>query len=190
MERIKLFLPLLIFIILATVLYRGLGKDPNAMPSALLGRGVPEFNLPSIREEKITLGREVFEGQVTLLNVWATWCPSCRIEHAYLLNLAAQGVPIIGLNYKDSTDKARRWLRDLGNPYRQVIVDIDGALGLDLGVFGAPETYLIDSAGVIRFKHIGVIDERVWQSSFATLYRDLTEVSGVDKNPVDSGLGD
>ena len=187
MERLKLFLPLLIFMVLATVLYWGLGKDPNAMPSVLVGRPVPEFNLPSIQDDKHLLGRNIFEGNVTLLNIWATWCPSCRIEHSYLLNLAAQGVAIIGLDYKDETDKARRWLKELGNPYRQVIVDREGSLGLDLGVFGAPETYLIDATGVIRYKHVGVIDERVWQGEFVPLYRKLLKETERDGKPVGGG---
>ena len=143
------------------------------MPSALLDRPVPEFSLPSIDGGERRLDRDIFIGQVTLLSVWATWCPSCRIEHPYLLSLAEQGVPIIGLDYKDDTDKARRWLLDYGDPYQQVIIDQEGSLGLDLGVFGAPETYLIDSTGVIRFKHVGVVDDRVWQRHFAPLYHAL-----------------
>lgn len=186
MERLKLFLPLLMFIVLATVLYRGLGKNPNAMPSALIGRPVPEFNLPSLRNDKSLLNQEIFKGQVTLLNVWATWCPSCRTEHPYLLNLAEQGVVIIGLDYKDETIKARHWLQQLGNPYRQVIVDREGSLGLDLGVFGAPETYLIDSAGVIRYKHVGVLDQRIWQRDFDPLYRQFRIDAGINRKSIDS----
>lgn len=178
MARIKLFIPLLIFIVLASVLYWGLGRDPNAMPSALVGRSVPEFSLPQLDNDgqggdQILLNEKLFLGQVSLLNVWATWCPSCRIEHPYLLELADQGVPIIGLDYKDEDDKARRWLRDYGDPYQQVIVDKQGTFGLDLGVFGAPETYLIDSLGMILYKHVGVVDERVWQKKIAPLYHTL-----------------
>lgn len=179
LARIKLFIPLLIFIVLASVLYRGLGRDPNAMPSALVGRPVPEFSLPELGTgsdsggDGIPLTEQLFRGQVSLLNVWATWCPSCRIEHPYLLELASQGVAIIGLNYKDENAKARRWLVELGDPYKHVIIDQQGSLGLDLGVFGAPETYLIDSAGMIRFKHVGVVDERVWQNHIAPLYQTL-----------------
>jgi cytochrome c biogenesis protein CcmG, thiol:disulfide interchange protein DsbE len=173
LAQIKLFIPLLLFIVLASVLYWGLGRDPNAMPSALLDRPVPAFNLPSIDGGERRFDQSIFQGQVTLLNVWATWCPSCRIEHPYLIDLADKGVPIIGLDYKDETDKARHWLVEYGDPYQQVIVDKEGSLGLDLGVFGAPETYLIDSMGVIRFKHIGVVDDRVWQRDFAPLYDEL-----------------
>ena len=182
MAQIKLFIPLGIFVLLAAVLYWGLGRDPNAMPSALVGKPMPEFNLPELGEEADLLDESLFQGQVTLLNVWATWCPSCRIEHPYLLELAKQGVPIIGLNYKDENNKALRWLRNYGNPYEQVIVDQDGLLGLDLGVFGAPETYLIDSAGMIRFKRVGVVDERIWVRDIEPLYRRLlADIKGKGK---------
>ncbi len=187
--RIKLFIPLIIFIILASVLYWGLGRDPNAMPSALVGRPVPVFSLPSLNEDQALLDEKLFLGHVSLLNVWATWCPSCRIEHPYLLELAGQGVRIISLNYKDDNDKAQRWLQSLGDPYEHTIVDQQGSLGLDLGVFGAPETYLIDSAGMIRFKHVGVVDERVWQNHIAPLYHGLSgdepnlSASGADSPP-------
>ncbi|RLA42449.1 MAG: DsbE family thiol:disulfide interchange protein [Gammaproteobacteria bacterium] len=196
MERVKLFLPLLIFIVLAVMLYWGLERDPNAMPSALVDRPVPAFTLPALDVDSLDtenldvdnldadkglVDEQLFVGKVTLLNVWATWCPSCRIEHPYLAELTAQGVPIIGLNYKDDDEKARRWLLRYGNPYQLVIADHQGRLGLDLGVFGAPETYLIDSTGVIRFKHVGVLNDRVWQSKIAPLYQSLR--AGEEKLP-------
>jgi len=195
-ERVKLFLPLLIFIVLAVMLYWGLERDPNAMPSALVDRPVPAFTLPALDVDSLDtenldvdnldadkglVDEQLFVGKVTLLNVWATWCPSCRIEHPYLAELTAQGVPIIGLNYKDDDEKARRWLLRYGNPYQLVIADHQGRLGLDLGVFGAPETYLIDSTGVIRFKHVGVLNDRVWQSKIAPLYQSLR--AGEEKLP-------
>jgi len=195
-ERVKLFLPLLIFIVLAVMLYWGLERDPNAMPSALVDRPVPAFTLPALNVDSLDtenldvdnldadkglVDEQLFVGKVTLLNVWATWCPSCRIEHPYLAELTAQGVPIIGLNYKDDDEKARRWLLRYGNPYQLVIADHQGRLGLDLGVFGAPETYLIDSTGVIRFKHVGVLNDRVWQSKIAPLYQSLR--AGEEKLP-------
>lgn len=173
MANLKLFVPLLIFLILAAVLYQGLGRDPASMPSALIDRPVPEFRLPSLTEPATLLDHTLFRGRVSLLNVWATWCPSCRAEHAFLAKLAAQGVPIVGVNYKDDGDAARRWLADYGNPYTASIVDADGSLGVDLGVFGAPETYVIDKDGVIRFKHVGVVDDRVWQQVIAPVYQRL-----------------
>lgn len=171
--RLKLFVPLLAFAVLAPLLYWGLGRDPSAMPTALKGKPIPAFTLPSLTTPDAELDQALFAGQVSLLNVWATWCPSCRIEHPYLMQLAEQGVPVFGLNYKDEGEPARRWLKDLGNPYREVIFDSSGRLGLDLGVFGAPETYLVDSRGIVRARHVGVLDERVWQKEFAALYQSL-----------------
>lgn len=177
MNRLKLFLPLIIFVALAAVLLRGLDRDPNAMPSALIDRPMPAFSKPSLLEPQLVLNESVFKGQPALLNVWATWCPSCRVEHPYLLQLAAQGVRIVGLNYKDDSDAARQLLRRTGNPYEINIEDRDGRLGIDLGVFGAPETYLVDAEGVIRFKHVGVVNERIW-TQIEPLYQRL--LAGVD----------
>tara|TARA_R110002110_G_scaffold66978_1_gene183040 strand:+ start:136421 stop:136972 length:552 start_codon:yes stop_codon:yes gene_type:complete len=176
--RLKLFLPLLLFIGLALFLFRGLSLDPREMPSALVDRPVPEFSLPSLGEQR-TLTRADIEGQVSLLNVWATWCVSCRVEHPYLQYLADNGVPIVGVNYKDADADALRWLRDLGNPYQFNIVDAEGTLGLDLGVYGAPETYLVDARGVIRYRHVGVVDERVWTTILQPIYEELLAAQAV-----------
>lgn len=173
MGRLKLFLPLLIFVVLAGVLYWGLGRDPNAMPSALVNRSVPTFSLPSLNNPEAVLNEGLFKEQVTLLNVWATWCYSCRVEHPFLQRLADDGVVIIGLNYKDDNAAARAWLAEQGDPYQHNIVDADGTLGIDLGVFGAPETYVIDRAGIIRYKFVGVIDERVWMRDIEPVYQRL-----------------
>ncbi|HAD09848.1 MAG TPA: DsbE family thiol:disulfide interchange protein [Porticoccaceae bacterium] len=175
MARIKLFIPLFIFLVLAVLLYWGLGRDPSAMPSALVGKSVPAFKLPALADETSMLDASLFQGQVSLLNVWATWCPSCRVEHPFLMELAKQGVPIIGLDYKDERDKALAWLADYGDPYKQVIFDPQGTLGLDLGVFGAPETYLVDAEGRIHFKRVGVVDARVWEQDFAPRYQALLD---------------
>lgn len=178
MQRLKLFIPLAIFAVLAVLFWRGLSIDPTAMPSALIDKPVPAFGLPVLRqaaagesEEKLT--EDIFKGRVSLLNVWATWCVSCRVEHPFLIDLAEQGVAIIGVNYKDDTVAARQWLQDLGDPYEHNIVDADGYLGLDLGVFGAPETYVVDRAGVIRYKHVGVVDARVWQDTLLPIVTHL-----------------
>ena len=170
--RLKLFLPLMAFAILSIFLFRGLWLDPREMPSALLGRPVPAFSLPNLGGEG-PLSEADLAGQVALLNVWATWCPSCRVEHPYLVQLAERGVPVYGLNYKDEDGAALKWLEDLGDPYRFNIADREGTLGLDLGVYGAPETYLIDAAGVVQYRHVGVVDERVWQTILEPLYRQL-----------------
>ena len=170
--RIRLFLPLIIFAALALLLFRGLALDPRELPSALIDRPLPQFTLPALGREQ-PLSRDDITGRVALLNVWATWCVSCRVEHLYLQQLAAQGVPIYGVNYKDDDAAALRWLSELGDPYVANIVDRQGSLGLDLGVYGAPETYLVDAAGVIRYRHVGVVDARVWESLLQPLYREL-----------------
>jgi len=170
--RLKLFLPLLLFALLAITLFRGLGLDPGAMPSALLDRPLPAFSLPGLGRTDLLSEADVV-GQAALLNVWATWCVSCRVEHPYLKQLAEQGVPIFGINYKDDDGAAQRWLDELGNPYRFNIADREGTLGLDLGVYGAPETYLLDTNGVVRYRHAGVVDEKVWQTILEPLYREL-----------------
>ncbi len=161
MKRVYLFVPLVIFIVLAVLLGRGLMLDPNKMPSALIDQSVPEFNLPSLASEERMLTRADVVGEVSLINVWGTWCPSCMQEHPYLMKLASQ-IPIIGVNYKDVRADANNWLVKLGNPYVVSVFDEMGTLGIDLGVFGAPETYVIDQQGMVRYKHVGVVNERVW----------------------------
>lgn len=162
MQRLALFIPLAIFLVLAVLFWRGLGMDPQALPSALVDRPVPDFQLTELHDERQLTAADL-PAEPLLLNVWASWCPSCRIEHPYLSMLARQGVPLIGLNYKDAPEDARRWLAELGNPYRFNIADRDGRLGLDLGVYGAPETFVIDAKGVVRYKFVGVVDEKVWR---------------------------
>ncbi len=158
---LKRFLPLGGFLILVLLLVRGLALDPTELPSARLGKSVPPFNLPVLDADEMR-SHEDWRGKPALINVWATWCFSCRVEHPYLLQLAEQGVTIYGLNYKDEPVKASQWLVDLGNPYSETVVDQNGEFGLDLGVYGAPETYVIDADGVIRHRHVGVVDEQVW----------------------------
>ena len=175
--RLKLFIPLILFGVMALFLFRGLGLDPRELPSALIDRPLPEFSLPSLGGDRM-LTRADIAGQVALVNVWATWCSSCRVEHPYLQQLADQGVAIFGVNYKDEAAAARRWLDQLGDPYQLNIVDKQGTLGLDLGVYGAPETYLVDTAGVIRYRHVGVVDDRVWRSILQPLYAELGAEAG------------
>jgi cytochrome c biogenesis protein CcmG/thiol:disulfide interchange protein DsbE len=176
--RLKLFLPLFLFALLALTLFRGLSLDPTEIPSALIDRPLPAFSLPTLGGDAMLSPADV-TGSVALLNVWATWCVSCRVEHPYLQQLAEQGVTIYGLNYKDEDADALRWLEELGDPYRLTIADREGTLGLDLGVYGAPETYLLDAAGVVRYRHVGVIDEDVWRTVLEPLYLELRKASGV-----------
>lgn len=163
--RAKRFLPLLAFALLSGLLYKGLSIDPTALPAARLGQPFPPFT-----QRELISGNELTEQALlpgpALVNVWATWCYSCRVEHPYLLELAQRGVPIFGLNYKDDSVKARDWLVQLGDPYRLNIVDEEGVLGLDLGVYGAPETYVIDEAGQIVHRHVGVLDASVFARDF------------------------
>ncbi|WP_439106761.1 DsbE family thiol:disulfide interchange protein [Congregibacter sp.] len=171
-SRLKLFVPLGLFVLLAVLLFRGLSLDPQALPSALIDKPLPAFSLPALRSQE-TLSEANLLGEPTLLNVWATWCISCRVEHPYLQRLADAGVRIYGVNYKDDSDAARAWLEQLGDPYQESIVDAQGTFGLDLGVYGAPETYFVDANGVIRYRHVGVIDERVWTGRLKAIYDAL-----------------
>jgi len=170
--RLKLFLPLVLFAALALFLLRGLSLDPRALPSALIDQPLPSFSLPALGREEM-LDRAAVTGEAALFNVWATWCISCRVEHPYLTQLARQGVAIYGINYKDDDAAALGWLEELGDPYVASIADREGTLGLDLGVYGAPETYLVDAAGVVRYRHVGVVDERVWTTILEPIYAEL-----------------
>ncbi|WP_336146031.1 DsbE family thiol:disulfide interchange protein [Marinobacter salarius] len=164
MKRLLLFTPLILAVVLGVVLFAGIGKDPNKLESALIGKPVPEFLLTDLHNESRELTREIFEGHVSLLNVWGTWCPACRDEHGDLVWLAEEkGVRIVGLNYKDNRDDALVWLDRLGDPYQVSIYDPRGSLGFDLGVYGAPETYVIDAEGIVRYRHVGVVNEKVWE---------------------------
>jgi cytochrome c biogenesis protein CcmG/thiol:disulfide interchange protein DsbE len=172
-NRVALFIPLVLFAALSLVLLLGLDKDPQELPSALVGESFPAFVLPSLDDEQQMLSPDDFAGQVVLVNVWATWCFACRIEHPMLNQLADQGVAIVGLNYKDKRAEAKAWLYQRGNPYIMNIFDQQGTLGLDLGVYGAPETYLVDKNGVIRYRRVGVVDDRVWNDELKALYEQL-----------------
>jgi len=174
MKRLLLLLPLALFILLALLLWRGLYLDPSELPSPLIGKPIPQFSLPQVTNETLLTQKDL-TGKPALLNVWATWCIACRVEHPVLNQLAQQGVRIIGVNYKDDNADAVRWLEEFHNPYQLNIRDESGSLGLDLGVYGAPETFFIDAKGIIRHKYIGVIDMTVWQQQLAPLYQQLLD---------------
>ena len=174
MKRLILLLPLAIFLGVAVFLYRGLFLDPTELPSALIGKPFPAFSLPAVQGDK-ALSVADFKGKPALVNVWATWCVACRAEHPVLNKLAEMGVTIHGVNYKDDNAAAQKWLVELHNPYQLNISDARGTLGLDLGVYGAPETFLVDKNGIIRHKYVGVIDERVWREQLAPLYQELVD---------------
>jgi cytochrome c biogenesis protein CcmG/thiol:disulfide interchange protein DsbE len=177
-QRLFLFAPLAIFMVLAILFWRGLSLDPTEMPSALLNKPVPVFDLPVIPAEEnppelIRANQEMIKGKVNLLNVWATWCLPCKQEHPFLNALKAQGVAIYGINYKDSPEDVQRWLTELHNPYVFSVEDADGRLAVDLGVFGYPETYVVDKQGVIRYKHIGVVNEENWNATIKPIIDSL-----------------
>ncbi len=172
-RRVFLFTPLLLAVALGLVLFTAIGKDPTHLESARLNEPVPAFSLQDLQDRERLHTEQSLQGEVMLVNVWATWCPACRAEHGYLIELAKRGVPIIGLNYKDERAAALKWLNDLGDPYRFNLYDPHGKLGFDLGVYGAPETYLLDAQGRVRHRHVGELNERVWQGSLGPLYESL-----------------
>ncbi len=161
MKRWAQFIPLGMFVLLGFMLYRGLYLDPRDVPSALVDKHFPNFNLPTLVDKKIKSVSDL-KGQPHLVNVWGTWCVSCRVEHPFLVELAKKGVSIVGVNYKDDNDAALKWLDDLGNPYLFSVDDEEGTLSMDLGVTGAPETFFVDDKGVIRYKHQGPITSDNW----------------------------
>lgn len=153
---IKFLLPVILFFILCVFLFIGLYKDPSEVPSPLIGKLVPEFSLPTLHDSSVQFSNNEFLGNVSVLNVWATWCYACKQEHPALLELARRNiVAIYGLNYKDDAASAKMYLRDFGNPFKANAFDEAGRVAIDWGVYGAPETFLIDKNGVIRYKHIG-----------------------------------
>lgn len=163
----RFILPVLVFAIMIPVFVVGLGRNKNEIPSPLLEEQAPQFELPSLTDPTQTVGSKTYAGDIALVNVWATWCVGCRAEHDYLLELESRGeVPIFGLNWRDQRDMANRWLQQLGDPYIASAFDGDGRVGIDWGVYGAPETFLIAADGTVLYKHISPMNERVWQQEF------------------------
>ena len=167
--------PFVIFIALAGVLFFALGQDPKLLPSAKLGKPFPDFQLPALHQPEKMLSKADLLGQVVLVNVWATWCISCLVEHPVLSKLSQSGVVIYGLNYKDVRTASIVFLKNHGNPYQEVFFDEKGSLGLDLGVYGAPETYFLDQKGQVRYRHIGVISPDIWQNKLEPIYQGLIQ---------------
>jgi len=184
MNKKILFIPLMLFLLLAAALLWQLtrnaeGDDPTRLESALIGKPVPLFRLEALDQPgKIYDQHVLTDGKPMLLNVWATWCPTCRAEHQYLNTLAEQGICVVGLNYKDDRRKAVNWLNTLGNPYALSLYDGNGMLGLDLGVYGAPETFLIDGKGIIRYRHAGDLNVRVWEQEVKPLWMKYSAEAG------------
>lgn len=173
MRRVLLFLPIALAILLGVFLWKGLSMDPRELPSALIGKPFPAFTLNALQPSDRQLTKADFPNQPFLVNVWATWCPSCKTEHPQLVSIARNdGIPIVGLNYKDTAPEAMNWLRQYQNPYVYNIFDPEGTLGFNLGVYGAPETYIIDAQGIVRYRHAGPIDIETWKV-MRNIVRDL-----------------
>ena len=151
-------LPLGIFVVLVILLAFGLTNDPKKVPSPLIGKPAPSFNLPVLHPQSSNFSPEKYKGQVWFLNVWASWCVSCRAEHEVITNLANMNlVSIVGLDYKDEPEEGKRWLQHFGDPYTLSVIDYDGRAGIDWGVYGVPETFVIGKDGLIKYKHIGPV---------------------------------
>jgi cytochrome c biogenesis protein CcmG, thiol:disulfide interchange protein DsbE len=171
-----LLLPLLLFVVLVGFLLVGLRRDPHEVPSPLINKSAPDFQLPQLQQATATFSAKEMRGKVWLLNFWGTWCIACREEHPLLVQYAKTGlVPIYGVDYKDERAAALQWLDEFGNPYTLTAFDVDGRISIDYGVYGAPESYLIDRNGVIRFKQIGPITEDVWQNKILPLAKELNK---------------
>jgi cytochrome c biogenesis protein CcmG/thiol:disulfide interchange protein DsbE len=170
----RYLIPLAVFAALVGLLFVGLSLNPREVPSPLIGKPAPAFQLAQLHTPDRAFTQKDMLGQVWLLNVWASWCISCRDEHPLLVQLARSNtVPLVGLNYKDKPDEAKAWLKQFGDPYRLSISDLNGRVGIDYGVYGVPETFVIDKAGVIRHKHIGPITPEALEKKILPLVKAL-----------------
>lgn len=171
---LKYIIPLILFIVLAVFLAVGLKLKPSEIPSPLLNKPAPAFSAPKLNAPNEKLSPADLKGKVWLFNVWASWCVSCRAEHPVINQLAQQqAVIIVGLNYKDDPEAAKRWLETLGNPYNDSVMDADGRIGIDWGVYGVPETFVMDKQGIVRYKHTGPVTEEDVQNTFLPLIAKL-----------------
>lgn len=170
----RFLIPFGLFIVVVGFLAVGLTLNPRELPSPLVGKTAPEFSLPQLHDQEKVISSNDLKGQVWLLNFWASWCGGCKDEHPVLIRLAQSGVvPIYGMDYKDERREAVAWLKEWGNPYSIVAVDQSGRVGINYGVYGVPETYVIDKAGVIRYKQIGPLREDIWEKKILPLVREL-----------------
>ncbi len=169
--------PIILFVLLSIFLWRGLSLNPRDLPSVQLGKSLPDFTLPQLQNPNLFFSSEQIREQVVLLNVWASWCAACTDEQVFMLQLAREGVPIYGLNYKDRAEDALQWLAQWGNPYKLVVQDRDGNVAIDLGVYGAPETFVIDKKGIIRYRHAGIMNQELWQKEIKPLMEQLEQTA-------------
>ena len=174
--KARFLIPFAIFVALIVFFYVGLQLKPREIPSPLINKPAPDFNLPQLHDPQQSFGVAAMRGQVWLFNVWASWCVSCRDEHPLWVAFAQSNrLPIVGLNYKDKRPDALNWLLQLGNPYVLSVMDSEGRIGIDYGVYGVPETYVIDKQGVIRMKHIGPITPEILQEKILPLVQALSK---------------
>ena len=174
--RLGFLVPVLVFMALVVILGIGLTLDPRIVPSPLIGKPVPEFSLPPVKGRSLALASSDLKGEVSLVNVFASWCVACREEHPIFMDLRKRGVvPIHGLNYKDKPDDAARWLDELGDPYTRTGADLDGRVAIDWGVYGVPETFLIDREGRIAYKQIGPITPQILEEKILPMLRRLKQ---------------
>ena len=168
-------MPLVLFVAIVWLSYLGLGlEDRDKLPSALIGKPFPNFEARSLFDDSANIGSEQLIGRPTLVNVWATWCPTCKAEHAELIEIAEDtDLQLIGINYKDDRSDAIQWLAEFGNPFDRVLEDPRGDLGVELGVYGAPETFLLDRRGYIVYKRVGAITEQVWLDQMLPVVKRL-----------------
>jgi cytochrome c biogenesis protein CcmG/thiol:disulfide interchange protein DsbE len=180
-NRIKLFIPAAFFAVMLGLLLFGLneGRDPNLVPSALANRPLPAFERPDLFDPAKTVSSEQLQGGIFLVNFWGTWCPPCHAEHPYLIEISENNPDLtwVGVNvtadYPDEPERAREFLAERGNPYKISLIDGDRSLGIEFGVTGEPETFLVDSTGMIRYRHVGAIDNRVWADVFEPLIAQI-----------------
>ena len=164
-------IPLAVVVLLVVVLAIGLKLDPRHVPSPLIGKPAPAFELPQLDNAQSRLSPQAFVGRPVLVNYFASWCAECRVEHPLFLELSRQGIEVIGIAYKDEPDDTRTWLKRHGNPYRQVLVDREGKAGLDWGVYGVPESYMLDAQGNIVFKQVGAVTPQVWKEHLLPVFQ-------------------
>jgi len=174
MKIVKSIVPLVLFLLIIIILWRGLGLHPNQVPSPLINKPAPAFRLPSLISPPAYITNKNFLGQVSLFTIWATWCAACIDEHDFLLTLSKNKlIPLYGLDYKDDPVKAKIFIQKYGNPYKIIAVDSSGDTGINWGVYGTPETFIIDKKGIIRYKHIGAITPDNWETILEPLVKKL-----------------
>jgi len=174
-RRLIFILPALVFLGLVAAFYADLDRDPQLVPSALIGKPVPQFALPALLDGNAGLKTADLKGKVVLVNVFASWCVPCRAEHPLLMRLAKEGLELDGINYKDKPEDAKLWLVNLGDPYKRIGSDLEGTVGIDWGVYGVPETFVVDRAGTIRFKQVGPLSPGVINDTIVPLVRQLSK---------------